>query len=62
MMDVKPQGTRKRLFCKCGHCKSIHRLSATTRNPGCNVDRCKCKSFRPVEASDKPKPVEASAE
>jgi hypothetical protein len=57
MMDVEPRSTRKRLFCKCGHCKSIHRLSST-RNPGCNVDRCKCKNFRPVEVSDKQKPVE----
>ena len=54
MNGVKMGGKRKTQFCKCGHCKSIHRLYAS-RNPGCNVDGCKCRSYRPVERADKAK-------
>ena len=52
MIGVKLGGKRKTQFCKCGHCKSIHRLYAS-RNPGCNVDGCKCRVYRPVDPADK---------
>lgn len=52
MEGIKLGGKRKTQFCKCGHCKSIHRLYAS-RNPGCNVDGCKCKTYRPVDPVDK---------
>lgn len=48
MLGVKMGGKRKTLSCKCGHCKSIHRIYASVK-PSCNVDGCKCQKYRPVE-------------
>lgn len=39
---------RRTLFCKCGHCKSIHRLYFQGKS-ACNMQGCKCKNYRPVE-------------